>query len=135
MPNECWNDSAPEGASIEEVLLSRYDTAVDRPVSVKLITYPDGTMDLFRQPGNEFTAHIAEASALLTARGLLVGEVEVTVCTGAYLPVCRRISAFPSLHVPEDSALLLGLAPFRGEAALVSMAFADNLGDSLHCHR
>jgi hypothetical protein len=127
MVNDVWGD-APEGGTTEEVILSKQDSARGFPISVKLITYPDGTMDLFRQPGNEFDEHIAEAKAVLEARGLVVGDVEVALQTGAYLPVRQKIEEHPdALGTVRENPLTLAMAPFSGHSAMVDFVFADKM--------
>jgi hypothetical protein len=124
---DIWGD-VPEGATTEEVILSKQDTALGYLVSVKLITYPDGTMDLFRHQGNEFNEHISEAKAVLEARGLVVGDVEVAFQTGAYLPVRQKIDDFPDALAPvRENPLTLAMTPFLGHATMVDFAFADKL--------
>jgi hypothetical protein len=128
MANEVWGDS-PDGATTEEVILSKLDATLGFPLAVKLITYPDGTMDLFRQAGDNFDEHIAQASAVLEARGMVVGVVEVVLKTGAYLPVRQKIAEQPDALAPvRENPLTLAMTPFKGHAALVNLVFTEKLG-------
>lgn len=116
---------AAECAAKEEVLLSKLDTACGCAVPVKLITYPDGTMDLFRQGGNQFAEHIALARTLLAARGLVVGEVDATISSGAYLAVWPTMASLPDALVADrENPLTLAMTPFTGHAALVDLVYA-----------
>lgn len=115
---------ASDGAAREEVLLSKLDTGCGCLVPVKLITYPDGTMDLFRRGGNQFEEHIALARALLAARGLVVGEVDATISSGAYLAVWPTMASLPDTLVDErENPLTLAMTPFISHAALVDLVY------------
>lgn len=110
------------GAVKEEIVLSKVDTAVGHEIQVKLLTYPDGSMDLFRAQGNQFRDHLAEAKALLRERGLLTGEVELMLPTGAYLPVWEKQEAKVDAEgASGEDHRRLSLAPFSGLNALLEL--------------
>lgn len=105
----------------EEVVLSKIDSAIGLEIAVKLLTYADGSMDLFRPQGNQFREHLAEAKALLRERGLCVGDVELMAPTGGYLSVwAREARALPTAATQEDPRRLF-LAPFAGYEALIAL--------------
>ncbi|MDB5885832.1 MAG: hypothetical protein JWR74_2003 [Polaromonas sp.] len=71
----------------KEILLSEHDGGWGNELPVTLLTYEDGTQDLHRQTGEDFTAAIEKARALLWVRGLAVGPIEMIGPTGARMPV------------------------------------------------
>lgn len=111
-----------EGPVKEEVVLSKIDSAVGHEIPVKLLTYQDGSMDLFRPQGNQFREHLVEAKALLRKRGLRAGAVELMVPTGGYLPVWeKRAASAAAAEVAAHDHRVLTLAPFEGYAALLAL--------------
>lgn len=114
-----------EGAFKEEILLSKWDLRCGTLVSVKLLTYPDGTLDLFRQAGDQFQEHIAEATLILQERGLEVGAMDVMLCSGAYLPVWPKSEKFDAVDPHRETHLRLAMAPFDGDAALGELVYAE----------
>lgn len=59
---------------------------------VKLLTYQDGTMDLHRQTGTQYSEHIKEAEKVLATRGLMLDPSDPPAygCTGAYQRVIKN---------------------------------------------
>lgn len=73
----------------EEVIFEGFDKSWRRNLPVRLLTYGDGQIDLHRQSGSEFHAHMEEARRILAARGLVASEPEVIASTGIYMRVSR----------------------------------------------
>ena len=95
--------------------------------SPRLITYPDGTMDLFCPSGKAAEDSVGQAKALLQHRGLEVGPREVALDCGSYYPVAPALP--PDLgFAPALSALqALTGAPFEGYDVLLAMALKDRV--------
>lgn len=105
----------------EEVVLSKVDSAVGHEISVKLLVYSDGTMDLFRPQGNQFREHLVEAKALLRKRGLCTGEVVLMAPTGGYMPVWKRQVVTVTPGTVQEDHRRLSLVPFAGYDALIAL--------------
>ena len=71
----------------EEILFSEFDAGWGRAMQVKLITYANGTQDLHRQTGENFTEDVEKARKQLEERSLLVGPISFIGPTGAYMQV------------------------------------------------
>lgn len=67
----------------EEDVFTGYDDNFRQTLTVKLLTYPDGSRDLSRRVGGHFPTHIAEARAILAKRGLQVGSIRFMDHRGA----------------------------------------------------
>lgn len=122
--NDIWA-MAFGGAVKAEVILSKVDSAVGHAIPVTLLTYPDGSMDLYRPQGNQFRDHVAEAKALLNTRGLRTGAVELMMPTGGYMPVWKKQVA--KVHegcAPGEDHRTLSLAPYPGYDALLRLVDA-----------
>lgn len=60
----------------EEIIYKAYDNSWRRDMPIKLITYKNGSMDIHRQTGSEFEAHMKEAEKILNKRGLEIKKHE-----------------------------------------------------------
>lgn len=73
----------------EEVILNNIDSGWKSKLPVKLITYPDGSIDIHRQTGPDFDKDMELASKILEKRGLRIDKSKGMFIgpTGAYQDV------------------------------------------------
>lgn len=73
----------------EEVIYMGYDNNWCGELPVLLITHKDGTMDLHRQPSDQFHEHVEKAREILRKRGLRVLGNRETWVSGNYVQVVK----------------------------------------------
>jgi len=95
--------------------------------SPRLVTYPDGTMDMFCPAGEAAEAAVDQAKALLRKRGLEVGPREVTLDCGSYYSVAPALPPDLAVAPPLSALQALAGAPFEGYDVLLAMALQDRV--------